>query len=609
MDGTLEVTIKNATNLKDVEKFGRQDPYVVISCANITNRSKTDTDGGKHPVWNQTFTFPKTSSHMLLKLEFFDENIVLRDTPIGICKIALQEVAEAGSADLCVPVLTRKGKHRGDAHLHLSYKKAQDVVPPRWIQLESLPTYGNTDCWKFYEPGVILGKGTFGTTYLATEKGTSNKYAVKVISKRKLGSPEEIEDVRREVQIMHHLAGHPNVVCLKNVYEDKTNVCLVMEVCAGGELFDSIVKRGHYTEKDAAALIRVIVSVLLHCHNMGVIHRDLKPENFLLFDKSSESPVKATDFGLSSFFQEGQVFTDIVGSAYYVAPEVLRRSFGKEADLWSCGVAPEVLRRSYGKEADLWSCGVILYILLCGYPPFYGDNEKKIFESVVNKTIDFKSEPWPSISEPAKDCVRKLLVRDPKQRATAQAILKHEWMRENGVAGDNVIEIEVLSRIRKFSNMNRLKKEALKVIATNLPMDEISGMREIFLDIDKDRSGSITVDEFAIALKKKGAALGEEEVSKLLREADVDGDGTIDYEEFLAATMNLSKLEREDHLKAAFQRFDLDGDGHITHEELEQSLMKLDMNTAQIQEIIRDADKDNSGTIDYNEFCLMMRNM
>lgn len=588
-EGTLEVTLKNATDLKDVEFLGRQDPYCVISCAHLSYRSKTDTDGGKHPVWNETFSFPNVTNETLLKLEFFDENMVLRDVAIGGCKIALGQVAASGSEDVCVPVVTKKGKHRGDVNLHLAFKTTSKTAPKSGSQNWILPTYGNTDCWKDYEPGTILGKGTFGTTYLATKKGTSEKYAVKVISKRKLTTPEEIDDVRREVQIMHHLAGHPNVVCLKGVYEDKSNVCLVMEVCSGGELFDSIVKRGHYTEKDAAALIRIIVSVVLHCHNMGVIHRDLKPENFLLQDKTANSAIKATDFGLSSFFQEDQVFTDIVGSAYYVAPEVLRRS--------------------YSKEADIWSCGVILYILLCGYPPFHGDNEKKIFEQVVSKPVDFQSDPWPKISDPAKDCVRRMLTRDPKRRASAQQILQHEWMKENGVATDNQIEIEVLSRIQKFSAMNRLKKEALKVIAINLPMDEISGMREIFLDIDKDKSGSITVDEFAAALKKKGSSIGEEEVQRLLSQADVDGDGTIDYEEFLAATINLSKLEREEHLKAAFQHFDLNGDGHISHEELVQSLEKLGMRDEEIQDIIKEVDKDNSGTIDYNEFCIMMRQL
>ncbi|KAJ9518557.1 hypothetical protein QJQ45_018540 [Haematococcus lacustris] len=452
--------------------------------------------------WNESFSFTGTTAEQVLKLEFFDENMVLRDVAIGGCKIPLSTVVAAGTQELSVPVVTRKGKHHGDVFLKLSFKPSSKqivssnitpVKPGYWI----LPTYGNTDCWKDYEPGAILGKGTFGTTYMATRKGSTEKYAVKVISKRKLGTPEEVEDVKREVQIMHHLAGHRNVVNLKNVYEDKSNVCLVMEVCTGGELFDSIVKRGHYTERDAAALIRTIVGVVAHCHHMGVVHRDLKPENFLLSDKTSTAQLKATDFGLSSFFQEGQIFTDIVGSAYYVAPEVLRRS--------------------YSKEADIWSCGVMLYILLCGYPPFHGDNEKKIFEAVVSKPVDFNSDPWPRISEPAKDAVRRMLVRDPKRRATAQEILKHEWMRENGVASDQAIEVEVLSRIKKFSGMNKLKKEALKIIAVNLPVDEISGMREMFLEIDKDRSGAITVDEFANALRSKGQIMAESDIARIMQ--------------------------------------------------------------------------------------------
>ena len=190
------------------------------------------------------------------------------------------------------------------------------------------------------------------------------------------------------------------------------------------------------------------------------------------------------------------MFTDIVGSAYYVAPEVLRRA--------------------YGKEADIWSCGVMLYILLCGYPPFHGDNEKKIFEAVVSKPLDFQSDPWPKISEDAKDCVRRMLVRDPKRRSTAIQILQHPWMKENGVASDKALEMEVLTRIRKFSAGNRLKKEAVKIIACNLPSDEISGMREMFMEIDKDKSGSITVEEFANALRKKGNQLPEAEVQRIV---------------------------------------------------------------------------------------------
>uniref|UniRef100_A0A7S2QUA3 non-specific serine/threonine protein kinase n=1 Tax=Chlamydomonas chlamydogama TaxID=225041 RepID=A0A7S2QUA3_9CHLO len=435
----------------------------------------------------------------------------------------------------------------------------------------------------------ILGKGQFGTTRLAKDRATGKEYACKSISKRKLNSKEEIEDVQREVQVLYHLAGHPNVVRVKGVYEDKQYVHIVMEVATGGELFDRIVKRGRYSEKDASTLFRTMVAVVVHCHNMGVLHRDLKPENFLLADDSDEAELKATDFGLSIFFKEGQVFRDIVGSAFYVAPEVLNRR--------------------YSKEADIWSLGVILYILLSGVPPFYGETEEQIFQQVLKGKLDLSTGPWASISDPAKDCVRRMLVRDPKRRATAQQILQHDWMRENGVATDNELEMEVLTRMKRFSAMNRLKKEALKIIATSLPMDEISGMKEIFKDMDKDKSGSITVEEFAQALRRKGNSLPEQEVQRLIAEADMDGSGTIDYEEFLAATINHSKLQREEHLKAAFEHFDIDKDGHITHAELMESLKKLGITDEGIQDIIKEVDKDNSGTIEYNEFCAMMRNL
>ena len=150
------------------------------------------------------------------------------------------------------------------------------------------------DVRTLYDFSRVLGKGQFGTTRLVTEKSTGNKYACKSISKRKLTSDDDRADVRREVQIMYHLAGHANVVALRGAYEDRQYVHLVMELCSGGELFDRIIERGCYSEKDAAAMFRRMVGVVVHCHNMGVMHRDLKPENFLLSDKSDTAQLKAT---------------------------------------------------------------------------------------------------------------------------------------------------------------------------------------------------------------------------------------------------------------------------------------------------------------------------
>uniref|UniRef100_A0A0D9ZPT2 non-specific serine/threonine protein kinase n=1 Tax=Oryza glumipatula TaxID=40148 RepID=A0A0D9ZPT2_9ORYZ len=380
-----------------------------------------------------------------------------------------------------------------------------------------------------------LGQGQFGTTYLCTELSTGVDYACKSISKRKLITKEDIEDVRREIQIMHHLSGHKNVVAIKGAYEDQLYVHIVMELCAGGELFDRIIQRGHYSERKAAELTRIIVGVVEACHSLGVMHRDLKPENFLLANKDDDLSLKAIDFGLSVFFKPGQTFTDVVGSPYYVAPEVLLKH--------------------YGPEADVWTAGVILYILLSGVPPFWAG---------------------------------------------------HPWIRDHGVAPDRPLDPAVLSRIKQFSAMNKLKKMALRVIAESLSEEEIAGLKEMFQTMDADNSGAITYDELKEGLRKYGSTLKDTEIRDLMDAADIDNSGTIDYIEFIAATLHLNKLEREEHLVAAFSYFDKDGSGYITVDELQQACKEHNMPDAFLDDVINEADQDNDGRIDYGEFVAMM---
>ncbi|GAA0162773.1 non-receptor serine/threonine protein kinase [Lithospermum erythrorhizon] len=438
-----------------------------------------------------------------------------------------------------------------------------------------------------YTFGRELGRGQFGVTYLVTHKGTRQKYACKSIATRKLVTKEDIEDVRREVQIMHHLTGHRNVVELKGAFEDRHSVNLIMELCEGGELFDRIVSRGHYSERAAAVLCRQMVTVVHYCHSMAVIHRDLKPENFLFLSADEDSPLKATDFGLSVFFKPGDTFKDLVGSAYYLAAEVLRRH--------------------YGSEVDIWSVGVILYILLSGFPPFFGEKEQEIFDSIKRGHLDFSSDPWPSISNSAKDLVKKMLREDPKERLSTAEVLTHPWIREDGDASDKPLDIAVLSRMKQFRAMNKLKKVALKVIAESLSEEEIIGLKEMFKSIDADNSGTITFEELKEGLKKLGTKLSESEVRQLMEAADVDGNGTIDYIEFITATMHMNRMEREDHLYRAFEYFDKDKSGYITMEELEQALTKYNMGDAKtVKEIIAEVDTDNDGRINYDEFVAMM---
>ncbi|KAB1203614.1 Calcium-dependent protein kinase 29 [Morella rubra] len=471
-----------------------------------------------------------------------------------------------------------------------------------------------------------LGRGQFGITYLCTERATGHKYACKSIVIHKLLS-QNIEDIRREILILQHLTGQPNIVEFKGAYEDKHTLHLVMELCSGGELFDRIIARGSYTEREAASIGRQLVNVVHVCHFMGVMHRDLKPENFLLVSKDENSPIKAIDFGLSVFIEEGLLpygytlsVQDIVGSAYYVAPEVLRRR--------------------YGKEIDVWSAGVILYILLSGVPPFWAETEKGIFNAILEGNLDLQSSPWPSISTVAKDLIKKMLTVDPKKRITAADALgeymtlsnsrivlllltsthltvnviwimlkpEHPWLKEDGEAPDRPIDSAVLIRMKQFRAMNKLKKLALKVIAENLSEEEIKGLKHMFSNIDTDNSGTITLEELKIGLSRLGSKLSEAEIKQLMDAADVDKNGTIDYIEFITATMHRHRLDKDENLYKAFRHFDQDDSGFITRDELRQAMTQYGMgDEATIDEVIKDVDTDKDGRINYDEFVAMMK--
>ncbi|XP_057818780.1 calcium-dependent protein kinase 28 isoform X2 [Cryptomeria japonica] len=407
-----------------------------------------------------------------------------------------------------------------------------------------------------YSIGKLLGHGQFGYTFVATHKHTAERVAVKRIEKKKIVLPIAFEDVKREVKILQALNGHENVVQFYNAFEDDDFVYIVMELCEGGELLDRILakKDSRYSEKDAAKIVRQMLKVAARCHLHGVVHRDLKPENFLFKSIEKDSPLKATDFGLSDFIKPGKKFQDIVGSAYYVAPEVLKRKSGP--------------------ESDVWSIGVITYILLCGRRPFWDKTEDGIFKEVLRKKPDFREKPWASISSSAKDFVKKLLVKDPRARLTAAQALSHPWAREGGDASEIPLDISVLWHMREFVKYSRLKQFALRALAKDQPW-----------------------------------TLKESRVLEILQAMDSNRDGLVDFDEFVAATLHVHQLEEHDSEKwqqrsrSAFEKFDFDRDGYITPEELR-------MHTGlkgSIEPLLDEADIDKDGKISLFEFQRLLR--
>jgi calcium-dependent protein kinase len=244
-----------------------------------------------------------------------------------------------------------------------------------------------------------LGHGHYGVVRKCMHRETGEWYAIKSIRKSKVS---KIEVLKREIEILKEVK-HPNIIELFEVYEDERYLHLVTEVCSGGELFDRIIAKtqseeGHFSEHDAAMLVHDILDAIRYCHDeKGIVHRDLKPENFLFLTEAEDAPVKIIDFGLSRHDDTDLgIMQTKVGTPYYVAPEVLRRE--------------------YTNSCDVWSIGVITYILLCGYPPFYGDSDTQIFESVKGGRFDFPSPEWDEISESAKDFVTQLLKKMPSDR-------------------------------------------------------------------------------------------------------------------------------------------------------------------------------------------------
>ncbi|CAN6907921.1 unnamed protein product [Brassica oleracea] len=261
-----------------------------------------------------------------------------------------------------------------------------------------------------YVLGEQLGLGQFGVIRVCSDKFTGERLACKSISKDRLVTQEDMKSIKLEIAIMAKLAGHPNVVDLKAVYEEEDYVHLVMELCAGGELFHKLEKYGRYSEVRARVLFKHLMQVVKFCHDNGIVHRDLKPENILMATVASSSPIKLADFGLATYIKPGEKLNGTVGSPFYIAPEVLSGG--------------------YNEAADVWSAGVILYILLSGVPPFWGKTKSKIFDAVRAADLRFSAEPWGNITSYAKDLIRGMLCVDPSQRLTADGVLAHTWMEE-----------------------------------------------------------------------------------------------------------------------------------------------------------------------------------
>ncbi|XP_073197066.1 calcium/calmodulin-dependent protein kinase type II subunit delta isoform X16 [Lepidochelys kempii] len=326
-----------------------------------------------------------------------------------------------------------------------------------------------TDEYQLFEE---LGKGAFSVVRRCVKIPTGQEYAAKIINTKKL-SARDHQKLEREARICR-LLKHPNIVRLHDSISEEGFHYLVFDLVTGGELFEDIVAREYYSEADASHCIQQILEAVLHCHQMGVVHRDLKPENLLLASKSKGAAVKLADFGLAIEVQgEQQAWFGFAGTPGYLSPEVLRKD-------------------PYGKPVDMWACGVILYILLVGYPPFWDEDQHRLYQQIKAGAYDFPSPEWDTVTPEAKDLINKMLTINPAKRITASEALKHPWICQRSTVASMMHRQETVDCLKKFNARRKLKGA---ILTTMLATRNFSAAKSLLKKPDgvKKRKSSSSV--------------------------------------------------------------------------------------------------------------------
>ncbi len=410
------------------------------------------------------------------------------------------------------------------------------------------------DIRKIYKFKDVLGGGHFGTVRIAYKRSeeTKCKYAIKSISKNKL-SEKDLEDLIKEVEIISSL-DHPNIIKFFETYHDEFYFHIVMELCSGKEVFDKIVEEDYLTESKVAKIIYKLTSAINYCHAKGITHRDIKPENILFENSDPDADIKLIDFGLSRKYNSNQKMHTILGTPYYVAPEVLKGD--------------------YDEKCDVWSIGAITYIMLCGQPPFQGQNNNEIFQKILNEEVPFDKSKWKKISNEAKNFIRECMNKNPDKRFCTEKALNHSWFKTLHAEDETTspLEKDILDNIKNFSSPQKFKKLVLRFLVNMLSHKELKNLKKAFNTIDSDHSGLINKDELHNAFKQANIKISEEEIKNIISNSDEKD--KLDYTEFIVASLNQKKLVDKEKLISAFKYFDVDDSGFIDAFDVKKALLR-----------------------------------
>lgn len=434
-----------------------------------------------------------------------------------------------------------------------------------------------------------IGSGAFSRVFQCRHKGTNVIRCVKQIPKED-STGEEEDSIMREVEILRE-ADHPHILKIYEYYQDSQNFYIVSELLEGGELFDEIINSVHLDEKKAASLMEQILSAVSYLHKHNIIHRDIKPENIVFEHKSPNSNIKLIDFGTSKRIRERERLKAKLGTCYYVAPEVLLKS--------------------YEKKCDIWSCGVIMYILLCGYPPFNGLNNDTIFSKILKGNFDFPKEEWDGISDSAKNLVKRMLIFDPALRPTAEELLQDPWFEKIKDANSASLHVNTLKNLRSFKSRSILQKAIYFFFADFFDIrKEKEELLKAFKELDKNHDGQLTRDELISAYSR--FSTNEEALNianHVISNLDFSQNGSIDFSEFLVANLNYKQLLNNQKLEKIFQLIDTDHNGQISTEELKEffNVENEPKNEELVQQIMGELALRDKQNIQLGEFLSLMK--
>ncbi|OMJ87571.1 hypothetical protein SteCoe_10656 [Stentor coeruleus] len=426
----------------------------------------------------------------------------------------------------------------------------------------------------------VLGYGGFGEVRKAHHKPTRSDRAIKSIDISQ-SKEEEIQKLLKEVSILKIL-DHPNIIRIFEVYRSQTKLHIVTELCTGGELFNRIKEMKKFSENQAAKYMIDIVSAVMHCHQRGVVHRDLKPENLLFTNNEEGSKLKLIDFGTSALFEKARKMTGIIGTYYYMAPEVITGD--------------------YDEKCDVWSLGVILYIMLSGNPPFNGSSDEEIVSKIQNSPLSFNNPTWKNISSEAKTLIIKMLKKVPATRPDIEEIFSDSWLqsRSKGEVPDIELEAASLYSLGQFKTESTLQHAVFSYIVSQM-MDSacFNKLGQIFTDIDKNGDGLLSREELEDAVVKFDLHFN---VDEIIQRCDSDKNGFINYTEFLTATVEASQAYSREKVREVFNIFDKNKDGKLSLEEIQNALGGNSKNDTVFKQILKEADTNGDGEIDFEEF-------